>query len=94
MIGIVCIVIALCLIPFAIASALRDSRQTPQERQTKRYGPINPHVVCTHCQTKGNVRIKPGLGTASKNGIAFTAGSGGFPRESKTHPVRLLLYGF
>jgi len=46
----------------------KQSRQREQEIQTtNQYGPINPAMMCPHCQTKGQIRTKH---TKQKKGIS------------------------
>jgi hypothetical protein len=39
---------------------LRDQQARQREQQAQlQYGPINPQVICPHCQTRGTVRTIP-----------------------------------
>jgi hypothetical protein len=49
-------------------------RKSWEERSaTSDYGPINPQMVCPHCQSKGSVRTKPVIKKAGISGGKTTA---------------------
>jgi len=46
---------------------LIKANQTPTEREDDLHGPLNPLLVCPHCQTAGQVRLKP---SPQKHGVS------------------------
>ena len=56
------------------AAYWRD-RETSRENQAAEsmHGPLNPHIICPHCQTKGAVRTMPVKKKAGISGGKATA---------------------
>ena len=57
----------------------RFQQMTPQEMALREYGPINPVLICPHCQTKGMVRTKAvdqkkGISGGKATGAVLTGG--------------------
>ena len=56
----------LCFVAAVIGSVLAHvmenrarAKMSPSERTEADFGPLNPKLVCPHCQTTGQVRTKP-----------------------------------
>lgn len=67
----------------ASGSSQHATKETPEDIQnrydTRWYGPVNPLIVCPHCQEKGSVRIKytkqkKGISGAKATGAVLTGG--------------------
>ena len=84
---VIIILLLIVMIPLA-AGIVSGLTATPD----KTYGPINPQMVCPHCNTTGRVRTKT---LTQKKGISrgrdgrhphrwpFTAGNGAVPKGKK-----------
>jgi hypothetical protein len=93
LIGILFFVSVFC-IAYVVVINLKDRRLrslTPEERKeqqraaqealaTRRHGPLNPAMICPHCQTKGSVRKQPKNRKSGISGVKAAAAllTGGF----------------
>lgn len=69
-IGAVCLLAAFIAISvwFKSMEARAFAALSPAEQAESLLGPLNPHLICPHCQTKGTVRAKAAENTVTSTG--------------------------
>lgn len=50
-----------------IGAVVAEANKSPEKRAEGLYGPINPHMVCPHCNATGSIRTKK---TTQKKGVS------------------------